>query len=109
MNEGTQCVSISFTDISHSKYGDLEDLVYRLQLAEDEIVVNLNFKKVSGSTRGYTLSAGVYEVNDNNFMSKSLLPKELKVNITNEDVKLKSNLTTSKTTRFTKKSFFIQC
>ena len=30
--EGTQCVSISFTDNSHDEYKHLEDMVYRLQL-----------------------------------------------------------------------------
>ena len=40
-------------------------------------------------------------------MLKSLIPKEVKVTITS-DIRLKSNLTTSKTIRFTKKPFFIQ-
>ena len=38
-NEGTQCVTISFTDHSSNKYSLLEDMVYRLQLTYDEIVV----------------------------------------------------------------------
>ena len=39
-------------------------------------------------------------------MFKSLLPKEVEVNITIDDVRLKSNLSSNKTIRFTKKSFF---
>ena len=39
-------------------------------------------------------------------MLKSLVPKEVKVKITINDIRLKSNLTTIKTIRFTKKSFF---
>ena len=39
-------------------------------------------------------------------MLKSLLPEEVKVNVTTDDIRLKSNLTTNKTIRFTKKSFF---
>ena len=39
-------------------------------------------------------------------MLKSLFPKEVKVNITNDDIGLKSNLTTDKTIRFIKKFFF---
>ena len=35
-------------------------------------------------------------------MLKSLLPIEVKVNITIDDIRLKSNLTTNKTIRFTK-------
>ena len=39
-------------------------------------------------------------------MLKILLPKAVKLNITIEDVRLKTILTTNKTIRFTKKSFF---
>ena len=104
--ESTQCVSISFTDHSPNKKRHLEDMVYRIQLTYDEIVDILNFKYVAGSTKGNTLPPGVYENIDTNFMSKSLFPKEVKVNITIDDVRLKSNLTTNKTIRFTKQSFF---
>ena len=107
-NEGTQCVSISFTDKSHKKYKDLDDMVHRLQISCDEIVDILSISYVAGSTKGYTLPPGVYEFIDINFMLKSLLPKEIKANITFDDVRLKSNLTTNKTKKFTKKSFFIQ-
>ena len=41
-------------------------------------------------------------------MLKSLLPKEVKVYNTFDDVRLKSNLTIIKTIRFTKKSFFYE-
>ena len=39
-------------------------------------------------------------------MLKSLLPDEMIVNITIDDIRLRSNLTTTETIRFTKKSFF---
>ena len=39
-------------------------------------------------------------------MIKSLLPKKLKVNITIDDNRLRPNLTTKKTRRFTEESFF---
>ena len=39
-------------------------------------------------------------------MLKSLVPKEVKVNIAVDDVRLKSNLTTNKTIRLTEKSVF---
>ena len=38
-------------------------------------------------------------------MLKSSLPNEVKVNITIDDIRLKSNLTTNKPVRFTRKSF----
>ena len=39
-------------------------------------------------------------------MLKSLLPEDENVNITNDEIKLRSKLTTNKTMTFTKKSFF---
>ena len=39
-------------------------------------------------------------------MSKSLLPKKVKVNNTIDVIRLNSNITTDKTKRYTKKSFF---
>ena len=105
-NEGTQCVSISFTDNPHNKHRYLEDIVHRLQLTYVETVDILNIKYVAGSTKGYTFSPGIYKIIDINFMLKSLLPKELKVNIAIDDVGLKSNSTTIKTIKFTKKCFF---
>ena len=88
------------------KYRDLEDLVFRLQLTHHEIVDILDVKYIPRSTKGFTLVPGIYEVTDINMMLKSLLPKEVKVNNTIDDIRLKSNLTTNKTIRFTKKSFF---
>ena len=105
-NEGTQCVSISFNNHSPSNYGYLEDMVYRLQSTYDKSVNILDFKYIPASTKRYTLVPGIYEDTDINMMLKSLFPKEVKVNTTIDDVRLKSNLTTNKTIRFTKKSFF---
>ena len=68
----------------------------------------LDLKSITGSTKGYTLPPGVYEVIDINILLESLLPKEVKVSITSNNLGLKSNLTNSKTIRSTKKSFFIQ-
>ena len=48
----------------------------------------------------------MYEISDINLMLKSLLPKEVKVNITIDDIRLKSNSTTNETIKFTKKIFF---
>ena len=50
----------------------------------------------------------MYKVIDINFMLNSLLPKEIKVDITIDDIGLKSNLTTNQANNFNKKkSFFI--
>ena len=44
------------------KYKDLEDLVYRMQLIYDEIVEILDIKYIAGSTIGYTMPPGIYEI-----------------------------------------------
>ena len=66
----------------------------------------MDVKYIPASNIGYTFSSGIYESSDNNFMLKSLLPNDVKINITIDDIKVKSNLTTCKTFRFTKKLFF---
>ena len=81
-------------------------MVYRMELTYDEIVVILETKYIAASTIGYTLPQAKYEISDINLMLKSLLPDQLKVNITIDNIRLKSNLTNIKTIRFTRKSFF---
>ena len=77
-------------------YRDLEDLVFRLQLTYHEFVDILDVKYIAASTKEYNLAPGKYESIDINIMLKSLLPKDVKVDITVDDVKLKSILTTNK-------------
>ena len=89
-----------------TKTNNLEDMVYRFQLTYGEIIDTLDLKHVPTCTTGSTLPPGVYKNIDIVFMFKSLLPKEVKVDITIDDIRLKSNLTTDKTIMFTKKSFF---
>ena len=85
---------------------DLEDLVHRLQLTYDEVVDILDVKNIAGSTIGYKLPPGVYEIIDLILILKSLLPNDVKVKFTIDDIRLKSILTRNKTIRVTKKSFF---
>ena len=87
-------------------YRGLDYMVYRLPLAYDEIVDNLDVKYIAASTKRYTLAPGVCEVSDIIMMLKSLLPKNVKVKITIDDIRLNSNLTINKSVKFTKKSFF---
>ena len=72
----------------------------------DKTIDILDVKHIAGSIKGYTLPIGRYKVSDINSMLKSLLPKEVKVNITFEDFRIKSILTANKTIRFTQKTFF---
>ena len=87
-------------------YNDLKDLVYRMRLSYDEIMNNLDLKYIPTKRTGYSLNPGIYEVVDLNNTLKHILPDNVKVNITIDDIRLKSNLKINQTLIFTEKSFF---
>ena len=91
-----------FAEIGRVKYKVLEDMVYRMNVAYDEIMDILDVKYIAGSTNGYTLTAGISEIT---LMLTFLLPHKVKLKSTFDDIRLKSNFTTNKTIRFTKKFF----
>ena len=94
------------SELKRVKYRDLENIVYRLQLTYNEIIDLLNVKYMPGSTIGYTLPPGVYEISDINSMLMSLFPGKVKVNIRMDDIRVNSNLNNNETIRLTKKPFF---
>ena len=77
-----------------------------MQLTYDEFVDILDLKYVPTKRTGYSLNPGIYEVVDLNNTSEHILPDNVKVNITIDDIRLKSNLKTNQTLFFTEKSFF---
>ena len=87
-------------------YNDLEDLVYRMRLSYDEIMDILNLKYIPTKRTGYSLNPGIYEIIDLNSVLKHILPNNVKVNITIDDIRLKSNLKINQTLIFTERSFF---
>ena len=93
-------------ELKNVKYNDLEDLVYRMRLSYDEIMEILNLRYIPTKRTGYTLNPGIYEVIDINNTLKYILPDNVKVTITIDDIRLKSNLKTNQTLIFTEKSFF---
>ena len=93
-------------ELKNAKYNNLEDLVYRMRLSYDEIMDILDLKYISTKRTGYSLNPGIYEVVDLNNVLKYILPNNVKVNITIDDIRLKSNLKTNQTLIFTEKSFF---
>ena len=93
-------------EIKNVKYNDLEDLVYRMQLTYDEIIDVLDLKYIPTKRTGYSLNPGIYEVIDLNNTLKYILPDNVKVTITIDDIRLKSNLKINQTLIFTNKSFF---
>ena len=64
----------------------------------------LDWKYIPTKRIGYSLNPGIYEVVDLNSTLKHILPDNVKVNITIEDVRLKSNLKINQTLLFTNKS-----
>ena len=93
-------------ELKNAKYNDLEDLVYRMRLSYDEIMDILDLNYIPTKRTGYSLKPGIYEVVDLNNTLKHFLPDNVKVNITIDDIRLKSNLKTNQTLLFTEKSFF---
>ena len=93
-------------ELRKAKYNDLEDLVYRMQLTYNEIIDVLNLEYTPTKRIGYSLNPGIYEIIDLNNTLKYILPDNVKVTITIDDVRLKSNLKINQTLIFTNKSFF---
>ena len=93
-------------ELKKAKYNDLEDLVYRMRLSNDEIVDILDLKYIPTKRKGYSLNPGVYEVVDLNNSLKYISPKNVKVGVIIDDVRLKSSLKFNQTLIFTEKSFF---
>ena len=93
-------------ELKNVKYNDLEDLVYRMRLSYDEIMDILDLKYIPTKRTGNSLNPGIYEVIDLNNTLKHILPNNVKVNITIDDIRLKSNIKINQTLIFTERSFF---
>ena len=81
-------------------------MVFRMGLTYSEVEEILDTKCNATSTTGYTFKPRKFKISDFNLMLKSLIPDEVKVNITIDDIRLRSNLTSNETIRFTKKPLF---
>ena len=77
-----------------------------MRLSYDEIMDILDLKYIPTKRTGYSLNPGIYEVVDLNNTLKHILPDNVKVNITKDDIRLKTNLKSKQTLIFTEKSFF---
>ena len=92
--------------LKNVKKNDPKDLVYRMQLTNDEILDILDSKYISTKRIGFSLNPGIFEIVDLNNTLKYILPDNVKVSVTIDDVRLKSNLKINQTLSFTEKSFF---
>ena len=78
-----------------------------MKLTYDEIMVILELKYITTKRTGYASIPGIYEIVDLNNALKYILPDNVKLSITIDDIRLKSNLKINQTLIFTHKSFFI--
>ena len=77
-----------------------------MRLSFDELMEILDLKNIPTKRTGYSPDPGIYEVVDLNYTLKDMLPNNVEVNITIEDIRLKSNIKTNQILIFTEKSFF---
>ena len=77
-----------------------------MQLTYVEIMDILDLKYFPRKRTGYSLNPGIYEVVDLNNSLNYILSDNVKVSVTIDDVRLKSNLKNNQTLIFTEKSFF---
>ena len=93
-------------ELKKAKYKDLRDLVYRMQLTYDEVIDVLDLKYIPTKRTGFFLNPRIYGIVDLNNTLNHILPDDVKVNITRDDIRLKSNLKINQTLIITEKSFF---
>ena len=93
-------------ELKNVKYNDLEDLVYRFKLTYDEIMDILDLKYIPTKRTGYSIEPNIYNVVDLNKTLKNILPKNIKIDITIDERKYKTDLRINQTLIFTNKSFF---
>ena len=80
-------------------------MVFRMESTYGEIESILETNCIPTSFSGYTFPSVIYELTDNHLLLETLLPDEVKVKSTIDDIRLTSKLTTNKTKRFTENSF----
>ena len=94
-------------ELKSVKNNDLEDLMYIFQLTYDQIIDLLDFKYNPTKRTRYSLSPGIYEVFDLNKTLKYILSDIVKVSITIDVNRIKSNIKFIQTLIFTEKSILI--
>ena len=93
-------------DLKNARFNDLEDMVYRFKLTYDEIMDILDLKYIPTKRMGYSIEPNVYNVVDLNKTLKNILPNNVKINVTIDERKYKTDLKINQTLIFTNKSFF---
>ena len=84
-------------ELRNVKNNDLRDLIYRMQLTYNEIIDILDLEYIPTKRTGYSLNPGFYDVSDLNNTLKHILPDNVKVNVTIDDIRFKTNIKTNQT------------
>ena len=93
-------------ELKNDKYIDLTDLVYRMQLTYDEIINILDLKYIPTKRMGYSIEPNIYNVVDLNKTLKNILPNNIKINVSIDERRYKTDLKINQLLIFTNKSFF---
>ena len=93
-------------ELKNNKYNDFEDLDYRMRLSYDEIMDILDLKYISTKRMGFSIEPNIYNVVDLNKTLKNILPNNIKIDITIDERKYKTDLQINQTLIFTNKSLF---
>ena len=93
-------------DLKNAKFNDLEDMVYRFKLIYDEIMDILDLTYIPTKRMGYSVEPSIYNVVDLNKTLINILPNNVKIDITIDERKYKTDLKINQTLIFTNKSFF---
>ena len=93
-------------EIENIESNDLKDIVFGMELIYSEIEYILDVRCNATTSIGYTLPFGLYEHSDNILMLKSLLPDEVRVDITIHDIRSTSNIKKKQNKKVFQKMFF---
>ena len=89
----------------NSKLKGFRRYVFQDGKTYDEIVDILDIKHIDGSTSGCVLPSGTYKSTNTSSMIDSVFPNQVKVNITIDDIRLRTDLTTNKIKTLLKSPF----
>ena len=77
-----------------------------MQLTYDEIINVLDLNYIPTKRMGYSIEPNIYNVVDLNKTLKNILPNNVKIDITIDERKYKTDLKINQTSKFTNKSLF---
>ena len=90
-------------EVKNVENNHFEDMVFRMGFVYSKIENILDTKFDAALSTGYTLPREMYQNSDINLMIMFFPPNDVKVDITTDDIRLRSELSINKTIRFPKK------